>query len=555
MVLRPLGELHRRTRIGETAQHRGDVAERVVDVVPDVVDAPDGGWCHRCGDRRIHDVVHMQAIATLTSVAEHPDRAALQRNSDEHREEAELVAGEPLAWAVDVGEAEGGDRHVVRVGVHHVQLLAGELRDPVHVNGVRRMGLVDRRAEGSTVDLSCRGVDHPRVRGGPPEHLEEAAVVDGVQMQVALRVGHRRRVTDLTREVEDDIGTDEHVGDCWIADVDQFAGDSLATRQPVQVSRVAAVARNERVDDLNRRAVGDQTMCQVRADEAESARDDAVRPGKRGSTRVGRHGRTCYALDPGLPRRAGLMTDSRPMDADEYRRMAAAGDQHWWYRSTRALLRQLLEPHLHPTVATRYLDAGGGTGATGGWLSELAPTVLADYETIALDVATQDFPGYLPARADLNHLPFADASFDAVLCVTALCHRMNPDPGAIVGDFVRITRPGGIVCLMEPGGRRLWRGHDEITHTARRFNVSDVRELAEGAGLEILRATGAYTFLVPPAAILGVVERGADKSDVGRNESGLGGVMTVLAKLEQRWLRRWNLPTGLSAIVLARKPG
>lgn len=234
--------------------------------------------------------------------------------------------------------------------------------------------------------------------------------------------------------------------------------------------------------------------------------------------------------------------------------MAAAGERHWWYRSTRILLRQLLEPYLDRSPTACHLDAGGGTGATGGWLTESAVTVLADYETMALEVGRADFDRYLPARVDLNQLPFADASFSTVLCVTALCHRMNPDPGAIVRDFARITRPGGIVCLMEPGGKRLWRGHDEVTHTARRFSVGDLRTLAVDAGLEVIRATGAYTFLVPPAAILGLVERGKDKSDVGRNETGLGGVMTGLARAERRVLRHTDLPFGLSAIVLARRP-
>ena len=234
--------------------------------------------------------------------------------------------------------------------------------------------------------------------------------------------------------------------------------------------------------------------------------------------------------------------------------MAEAGERHWWYRSTRSLLRQLLEPHLDRSADAVHLDAGGGTGATGGWLTETAVTVLADYETMALEVGRTDFDRYLPARSDLNRLPFADASFSTVLCVTALCHRMNPDPSAIVRDFARITRPGGIVCLMEPGGKRLWRGHDEVTHTARRFSVGDMRSMATAAGLDVIRATGAYTFLVPPAAILGVIERGKDKSDVGRNESGMGGVMTGLARLERRVLRRFDVPFGLSAIVLARKP-
>lgn len=248
------------------------------------------------------------------------------------------------------------------------------------------------------------------------------------------------------------------------------------------------------------------------------------------------------------------------MDADEYRRMADAGRDHWWYRNTRLLLAELLVPHLEGRDAPVVLDAGGGTGATGGWMTRFATTVLADIEPMALDVARQDHGahrgghGLLAVQADLNRLPFADGSFDLVLCVTALCHRMNPDPGAIVRDFARLTKPGGVVCLWEPGVRRLRRGHDDVTHTGRRFSVGDLRDLAVGAGLRVERATGAYSFLVPPAAVLGVVEKGQQKSDVGRNETGLGGVFPALAKAERALLRRTDLPAGLSAIVVATKP-
>lgn len=234
--------------------------------------------------------------------------------------------------------------------------------------------------------------------------------------------------------------------------------------------------------------------------------------------------------------------------------MAAAGETHWWYRSTRALLRQLIEPHLTAKPNALHFDAAGGTGATGGWLTGHAPTVIADFDQFALRAAVHDFPGYLPVRSDLNYLSFADDSFASVLCVTALCHRMNPDPAAIVREFARVAEPGAIVALMEPGGKRLWRSHDDVTHTARRFSVGELKVMAQGAGLEVIKATGAYSFLVPPAWLMGIIERGEAKSDVGRNQSGLGGALGALASLERRFLRRFSIPFGLSAIVIARHP-
>jgi hypothetical protein len=93
-----------------------------------------------------------------------------------------------------------------------------------------------------------------------------------------------------------------------------------------------------------------------------------------------------------------------------------------------------------------------------------------------------------------------------------------------------------------------------VTHTARRFSRGDLADLVREAGLDVARATGAYTFLVPPAAVLAVLERDRAASDVGRNQAGLGGVLPALARVERAWLRRADLPTGLSVIAIGVKP-
>src|SRR4051794_39868288 len=109
------------------------------------------------------------------------------------------------------------------------------------------------------------------------------------------------------------------------------------------------------------------------------------------------------------------------MDADEYRRMAEVESTHWWYAATRTLLQQLLADRLRP--GGRFLDVGGGTGATGAWLADHGELVVADIEPTAVDSYRQHHTVAGAVAADLNSLPFASASFDAVLCVTVLCHR------------------------------------------------------------------------------------------------------------------------------------
>jgi SAM-dependent methyltransferase len=240
------------------------------------------------------------------------------------------------------------------------------------------------------------------------------------------------------------------------------------------------------------------------------------------------------------------------VEHDEYERMAAAEDVHWWYAATRALLREQLEPVL-PACGC-FLDAGGGTGATGAWMAEGGRVVAADIEPDALRLYRSSHPAVVAAGADLSHLPFATASFDAALCVTVLYHAAVASPATVVGELARVVRPGGVVAVLEPGVRRLRRAHDRQTHADRRFSRSELTALVAGAGLDVVRATGAYTFLVPAAAALAVVDRAGTSSDLDRRADGWHGVLPALARAERAILRRVPAPFGLSVLVIARVP-
>ena len=243
------------------------------------------------------------------------------------------------------------------------------------------------------------------------------------------------------------------------------------------------------------------------------------------------------------------------MEADEYRRLIDATESHWWFGATSKLAAQMLESGGYPITATTLcLDAGGGSGATSSWLARRSRTVLCDYETIAIEAAVDRYPQYLATRGNINLLPFPDESFRIAMEVTALCHEMNPDPSATVQELARVVSPGGRLLLIEPNHPWLWRGHDRVTHTARRFTVDGLAALADGAGLRVERATAAFSFLVPPAAVIKMLDRGGSTSDVGRNQSGVGGLASKLSSLERRWLGKHDLPFGLSAVVLATKP-
>lgn len=545
MLLRPRHEAEPASAAGSRDDHRCDLCEREIAPVADVVD-PSDGRIRRREQQAGDDIVDVKAVTALGAVTEDLDRLPREGLADEHRQESELIAGQPLAGTVDVAQPQRRCSCVIRLRIDHVQLLAGELGNAVDIHRVRRRGLIDRQTSNAAVHLPGRCVNDPNGRIHPADDLEQVGMIERVQPEVLLWVDHRRGVTDLTGQIEDDVGTGDEFGDTRIANARDQGFDVLA----IDVAAIAAVGRDEGVDDLDDGSFAHQAVHEIGPDEAQSAGHDTRRTvewgGASPSTGVfhGCEATACFV-------HMGCHTGN--MDSDEYRRLADNGENHWWFRSTRSLLRQLIEPLLDTSAGVLYLDAAGGTGATGGWLSSISPTVLVDVDSFALETGTEAFAGYLGVRADINQLPVAPDSFAAVLCVTALYHRLIPEPAATVREFARVTKPGGVVCLLEPGGKRLQRGHDRATHTARRFSVKDLRSMAEAADLEIIRATGAYSFLVPPAALLSLVERGEQTSDVGRNQTGLGGALGALAAAERRFLRRFDLPFGLSAIVIARK--
>lgn len=50
-------------------------------------------------------------------------------------------------------------------------------------------------------------------------------------------------------------------------------------------------------------------------------------------------------------------------------------------------------------------------------------------------------------EGDAHALPFADASFDTVICTYALCN--IPDPARAIGEMTRVVRPGGKIVLVD----------------------------------------------------------------------------------------------------------
>jgi len=119
-----------------------------------------------------------------------------------------------------------------------------------------------------------------------------------------------------------------------------------------------------------------------------------------------------------------------------------AGRERW---------REKLASFLEPRGDERVLDAGTGTGALAFALAPLVREVVGvDPVPALLDEArarAADFPNVELVEGDATHLELASGSFDVAACLRTLHHVARPE--LVVAELVRVTRPGGLLLVID----------------------------------------------------------------------------------------------------------
>lgn len=103
----------------------------------------------------------------------------------------------------------------------------------------------------------------------------------------------------------------------------------------------------------------------------------------------------------------------------------------------------------------RVLDVGGGMGRLSIPLSERHFVTLTDLSPQMLDLARPRASDRLVLReANARSLPFADASFDYVLCIDVLPHLFDPMEALL--EARRVLVPGGRLLVDVTNANPLW---------------------------------------------------------------------------------------------------
>jgi SAM-dependent methyltransferase len=234
------------------------------------------------------------------------------------------------------------------------------------------------------------------------------------------------------------------------------------------------------------------------------------------------------------------------METEEYDRMRALEDRHWWYRSLRsAALAQL-------DGAESILDAGCGTGGMLALLRD-RQTVGIDNSEAALQHAEERGLTHL-VQGSICSLPFASKSFHAVLALDVLYHKSVLDEDLAVRECARVLRPGGVAVLQVPAYRWLFGAHDRAVHGARRYTAKHLGKLVTSAGLEIVVLRYRNLLALPFAVVSRRLFPRTGGSDLRPLPEWLDAALYAVSCLENRWTNAFGLPAGLSVWCVARKP-
>lgn len=232
---------------------------------------------------------------------------------------------------------------------------------------------------------------------------------------------------------------------------------------------------------------------------------------------------------------------------------------HWWWAGRQELIKDLLVPEKPLNI----LDIGCGTGETLTFMKKVFPkSRLQGIDYLPEAVRYTRSRGHSARRADALHLPFADASFDAVLLLDVIEH-IRDDSGAIK-EAKRVLKPGGVTILTAPALQFIWSAHDIGQGHERRYTRHMLLSLAAKNKMAVPFISYFNFFLSPIVIAIRLLSRLSFFSRLGQYDSRLNyqlankklvnNLLKFIFISEIKMLKLIRYPIGISIAVKMQKP-
>lgn len=230
-----------------------------------------------------------------------------------------------------------------------------------------------------------------------------------------------------------------------------------------------------------------------------------------------------------------------------------AHPDYWWYQARAELLRVALEGFVGSPQ--RILDVGSADGPSVRWLRGAGPYISLDIDPRGLSDGG--------VCGSVAQLPFADQTFDVVSAFDVVEHCESE--ATALTELHRVLTPGGRLLMSVPAYQWAWTGFDVENGHHRRYTRSSAVRAVEAAGFQVQRATYAFASVFPAFALQRLARRvrekltgtsatkAADVVSVPQVSPRVERLLLTMTRIDERLLRRVDLPFGSSVLVAARK--
>jgi SAM-dependent methyltransferase len=238
------------------------------------------------------------------------------------------------------------------------------------------------------------------------------------------------------------------------------------------------------------------------------------------------------------------------MNDVEYARLAREEEKHWYYAGKRRLVRRLLERARPPRPDDVLLDCGACTGRFAAEMEACCRVLVLDDHEQSLSMLRARFRPEQIFALSGDQVPLPDRAIDYVTALDVLEH--TPDDAAVVREFHRLLRPGGLAVVTVPAHMALWSDWDIALHHYRRYTRPQLRALFPAAEWELDYVN--YTN-VPVYPLVWVLRKWRRWFPDRIDERPLPGWANWLLRVQfvGLALARLPMPIGVSLVLVARK--
>jgi ubiquinone/menaquinone biosynthesis C-methylase UbiE len=192
-----------------------------------------------------------------------------------------------------------------------------------------------------------------------------------------------------------------------------------------------------------------------------------------------------------------------------------------------------------------------------GYLAPFGRVTGCDISPLALNFCRRRGLIHL-GQSSVTRLPFPAESFDLVTSFDVLYHRAVGDYRDALVEFHRVLKPDGRLFLRLPAYNWLRGHHDEIIYTTHRFTAGELQQALTTSQFTVEKLSYANTLLFPLALGKRLAEtifppQAGMASDVKANSERQDKFLARFLHTEARWLKKVNLPFGLTVIAIARR--